>query len=80
MEATNDELHIGGVFIVIFIGVILACITLVFEYIFLRRKQQLQQRENQVTSYNNIFKNNVSPPTAGPSIANPMSQVRAPPM
>lgn len=31
--------NIGGVFIVIFAGVILACITLVFEYIFLRAKR-----------------------------------------
>ena len=30
------------------IGVILACITLVFEYIFLKRKHAQQQRENQV--------------------------------
>jgi len=43
--------NIGGVFIVIFAGVVLACITLVFEYIFLRIKKSNIQR-NAVTQGN----------------------------
>ncbi|KAI1278138.1 Glutamate receptor ionotropic, kainate 3 [Halotydeus destructor] len=60
--------NIGGVFIVIFIGVILACITLVFEYIFLRRKAALEASQTAVTQYNNIFKQSGILDQNGPNV------------
>lgn len=56
--------NIGGVFIVIFIGVVLACITLVFEYLFLKRKKRVTEVQVQnvgggpggINAYSSVFR------------------------
>ncbi|XP_034948541.1 ionotropic receptor 25a-like [Chelonus insularis] len=61
-ESQNDGIsiqNIGGVFIVIFMGIILACITLAYEYWFYRYKPQ--QKEKKRLEMNKIHpKNNTS--------------------
>jgi ionotropic glutamate receptor len=82
--------NIGGVFIVIFIGVVLSCITLVFEYLFLRRKKKNNQTPvtNMTTnpngqqmpqnSYNHLFNGGTAPLAA--STANGLSGLSGAPI
>ncbi|XP_031786896.1 ionotropic receptor 25a isoform X2 [Nasonia vitripennis] len=39
--------NIGGVFIVIFVGIGLACVTLIFEYFYYRRRPQIKKRHQE---------------------------------
>lgn len=68
-KKSNDGIsihNIGGVFIVIFSGVVLACITLAFEYLMLRRKRyKLKQQAAAVARAGGGVPNGGGRPGAG---------------